>query len=69
LDLLVAEGVRERQAETKALVVVIAVEERDTGIGRIRMSRISDAAASLESFIVGNIEPPFRSVATLAWGQ
>jgi transposase-like protein len=50
------EGVRGRQTETKALVV-IAVEEGDTGIGRIRMRRIADASAeSLESFIAENIE-------------
>ena len=50
------EGVRGRQTETKALVV-IAVEEGDTGIGRIRLRRIADASAeSLESFIAENIE-------------
>lgn len=49
-------GVHGRQTETKALVV-IAVEEGDTGIGRIRMHRIADASAeSLESFIAENIE-------------
>ena len=50
------EGVHGRQTETKALVA-IAVEEGDTGIGRIRMHRIADASAeSLESFIAENIE-------------
>lgn len=50
------EGVHGRQTETKALVV-IAVEEGDTGIGRVRMHRIADASAeSLESFIAENIE-------------
>ena len=38
-------------------MVVIAVEEGDTGIGRIRMHRIADASAeSPESFIAENIE-------------
>jgi transposase-like protein len=51
------EGVRGRQTEAKALVV-IAVEEGDPGIGRIRMRQIPDAsAASLEPFILEHIEP------------
>ena len=51
------EGVRGRQTETKALVV-IAAQEDGPGIGRIRMRRIADAsAASLEPFIAENIEP------------
>jgi hypothetical protein len=51
------EGVRGRQTETKALVV-IAAQEDGAGIGRIRMRRIADASAqSLEPFIVENIEP------------
>ena len=51
------EGVRGRQTETKALVV-IAAQEDGAGIGRIRMRRIVDAsAASLESFIAETIEP------------
>ena len=51
------EGVRGRQTETKALVI-IAAQEDGAGIGRIRMRRIADAsAASLESFIAENIEP------------
>lgn len=51
------EGVRGRQTETKALVV-IAAQEDGAGIGRIRMRRIANAsAASLESFIAENIEP------------
>jgi transposase-like protein len=50
------EGVRGRQTETKALVV-IAAQEDGAGIGRIRMRRIADASAeSLESFIAENIE-------------
>ena len=50
------EGVRGRQTETKALVV-IAAQEDGAGIGRIRMRRIADASApSLEPFIVENIE-------------
>lgn len=51
------EGVRGRQTETKALVV-IAAQEDGAGMGRIRMRRIADASAeSLESFIAENIEP------------
>jgi transposase-like protein len=51
------EGVRGRQTETKALVV-IAAQEDGAGIGRIRMRRAADAsAASLESFIAENIAP------------
>jgi ISXO2-like transposase domain/Transposase zinc-ribbon domain len=51
------EGVRGRQTETKALVV-IAAQEDGSGIGRIRMRRIADASApSLESFIAENIAP------------
>ena len=51
------EGVRGRQTETKALVV-IAAQEDGAGMGRIRMRRIADASSeSLESFIAENIEP------------
>src|ERR1019366_4703941 len=51
------EGVRGRQTETKAFVV-IAAQEDGAGIGRIRMRRISDASAqSLEPFIMESIEP------------
>jgi transposase-like protein len=54
---VVGRGVRGRQTETKALVV-IAAQEDGAGIGRIRMRRIADASAqSLEPFIVENIEP------------
>jgi transposase-like protein len=51
------EGVYGRQIEGKALVV-IAVEERGRGVGRIRMARVADAsAASLHLFIQKSIEP------------
>lgn len=51
------EGVRGRQTETKALVI-IAAQEDGAGIGRIRMRRVADASApSLESFIAENIAP------------
>lgn len=51
------EGVRGRQTETKALVI-IAAQEDGAGIGRIRMRRIADASAeSLESFIAESLEP------------
>ena len=51
------EGVHGRQTETKAMIAV-AVEEDGDGIGRIRMRRISDAAAeSLMSFIEDSVEP------------
>src|SRR6516162_5238615 len=50
------EGVRGRQTEAKALVV-IAAQEDGAGIGRIRMRRISDASAeNLNPFITENIE-------------
>jgi transposase-like protein len=51
------EGVRGRQTEKKALVVV-AAQEDGTRIGRIRMRRIPDASrASLYGFIRDTIEP------------
>lgn len=51
------EGVRGRQTESKALVI-IAVQEDGAGIGRIRMRRVADASApNLESFITENIAP------------
>lgn len=51
------EGVRGRQTETQALVI-IAAQEDGAGIGRIRMRRVADASApSLESFITENIAP------------
>lgn len=51
------EGMRGRQTESKALVV-IAAEEDGAGIGRIRMRRIPDASAqSLVPFVEESIEP------------
>lgn len=51
------EGVRSRQTEKKALIVV-AAQEDGKGIGRIRMKRIPDASAdSLQLFFEENIEP------------
>jgi len=51
------EGVRGRQAETKALVAV-ACEEDGKGIGRIRLRRIRDAsAASVQAFVEEAIQP------------
>jgi transposase-like protein len=51
------EGVRGRQTEKKALVVV-AAQKDGRGIGRIRMRRIPDATAdSLLQFIVASVEP------------
>lgn len=51
------EGVRGRQTETKALVVV-AAEEDGGGIGRIRMRQIPDASGkSLLAFIDESVEP------------
>src|SRR3954466_14403359 len=50
------EGVRGRQTESKALIIV-AAQEDGPGIGRIRMRRIGDAsAASLVSFIEVSVE-------------
>jgi transposase-like protein len=51
------EGVRGRQTENKALIVV-AAEEDGKGIGRIRMRRIPDASArSLVGFVEESVEP------------
>ena len=51
------EGMRGRQTESKALIVV-AAEEDGKGIGRIRMRRIPDASAhSLISFVQESVEP------------
>ena len=51
------EGLRGRQAEEKALIIV-AVEEDGKGIGRIRLRQIPDAsAASLEGFLLESIVP------------
>lgn len=52
-----AEGLRGRGAEKKH-VVVIAVEEKSSGIGRIRLRRIPDASGkSLLSFVQDVVEP------------
>ena len=49
------EGLRGRQAEEKALIIV-AVEEDGKGIGRIRLRQIPDASAeSLEGFLLESI--------------
>jgi transposase-like protein len=51
------EGVRGRQTESKALIVIAAQEDREA-IGRIRMRRIPDASAeSLMPFVEEAIEP------------
>jgi transposase-like protein len=51
------EGVRGRQAETKALIAV-ACEEDGKGIGRIRLRRIRDASAtSLQGFVEEAVQP------------
>jgi transposase-like protein len=51
------EGMRGRQRENKALLVV-AAEKDGKGIGRIRMRRISDASArSLVSFVKESVKP------------
>ena len=51
------EGVRGRQTESKALIVV-AAQEDGPGIGRIRMRHIQDASAeSLVSFVQDSVEP------------
>ena len=50
-------GVRGRQTETKALVV-IAAQEDGAGIGRIRMRCVPDASAkSLMAFVEDSVEP------------
>lgn len=50
-------GVRGRETESKALVVV-AAQENGKRVGRIRMRRIQDAsAASLHPFVEDTIEP------------
>jgi len=60
------EGVRGRQTERKALVVV-AAEEDGRGIGRIRLRRIPDASAdSLTAFVEDSVEPG-SIVHTDAW--
>ena len=60
------EGVRGRQTERKALVVV-AAEENGRGIGRIRLRRIPDASAdSLTAFVEDSVEPG-SIVRTDAW--
>jgi transposase-like protein len=59
-------GVRGRQTEKKALIVV-AAQEDGRGIGRIRMRRIPDASAeSLMPFVRDSIEPG-SLVHTDAW--
>src|SRR5207244_4745287 len=51
------EGMRGRQTEAKALIVV-AAQEDGPGIGRIRMRRIPDASAeSLMPFVQDSVEP------------
>jgi len=51
------EGVRGRQTEKKALIVVAAQEE-GRGVGRIRLRQIADASAeSLIPFVQDSVEP------------
>lgn len=59
-------GAHARQIRKKSLVV-IAAQEDDRGIGRIRMAHVPDAsAASLHGFILGAVEPG-SVVHTDAW--
>jgi transposase-like protein len=52
------EGVRGRQTEKKALIVVAAEKVGKKAIGRIRMKRIDDASSeSLHPFVKESIEP------------
>lgn len=52
------EGVRGRQTERKALIVVAAEEKGGRRIGRIRMRRVEDASAdSLHPFVCDSVEP------------
>ena len=51
------EGLRGRQTETKALII-IAAQEDGLGIGRIRMRQVPDASGeSLEAFVLASIQP------------
>jgi len=60
------EGVRGRGAEKKALIVV-AVEEKGPGMGRIRLKRVADGSAdNLQGFIDEVVEPGSR-VHTDGW--
>ena len=58
----VEEGVRGRQTERKALIV-IAAEENGKGIGRIRMRRVQDASA------LGRKESRSRAAAVESWAR
>lgn len=52
------EGVRGRQTEKKALIVIAVEEVGKRGIGRIRMKKVIDASsASLHPFVEESIEP------------
>lgn len=60
------EGLRGRQTESKALVV-IAAQQDGKKIGRIRMKQIPDASStSLQAFIMASIEPG-STVVTDGW--
>lgn len=59
-------GKRGRGAEGKALII-IAVEDKGVGVGRIRLKQVPDASAdSLSPFIQENIEPG-STIHTDAW--
>jgi transposase-like protein len=62
----IEEGLRGRQTESKALVV-IAAQQDGKKIGRVRMKQIPDASsASLQAFIIASIEPG-STVVTDGW--
>ncbi len=64
------EGVRGRQTDAKALIVV-AAEEDGAGIGRVRMRTIPNASGdSLMAFVGESVEPDFNaawSTRTAGW--
>lgn len=61
-------GARGRARGNKA-VVAVAVEERGTGMGRVRLQRVPKAtAASLEDFLLGAVEPG-STVRTDGWSS
>jgi transposase-like protein len=60
------EGVRGRQTETKAIVVV-AAEESGRGVGRIRLRRVMDVSADSLIPFVGDAVAPGSVVHTDGW--
>ena len=62
-------GYRKRRGHTEKALVVIAVEVRDKGMGRVRIRRVSEPSRKvLQAFVSENVEVGGQILTDGAWG-